>query len=136
MAIELSTASRNVSCDALVDRFDLGAGAGKIEIRTGTKPGANNVATGTLLATVILIDPAFGNSVTGVATLANPAPVTGVAAGTAGWFRGMDSDNNTVIDGTVTATGGGGDLTLNTTTISVGLEVDITSGTVTMPTGG
>jgi hypothetical protein len=33
----------------------------------------------------------------------------------------------------VTATGGGGDLTLNSTTVSVGVDVEITSGTITMP---
>ncbi|MEU7259807.1 hypothetical protein AB0B21_28955 [Streptomyces rimosus] len=35
----------------------------------------------------------------------------------------------------MTATGGGG-LQLNTTTISVGVNVQITSGTFTMPSGG
>ena len=49
--------------------------------------------------------------------------------GTASWFRLVDSD------GSVTATGGGGDLTLNTTTISIGLTVEITSGQITMPAG-
>jgi hypothetical protein len=37
------------------------------------------------------------------------------------------------MDGSVTATGAGGDLQLATTAISVGLTVDITGGTVTMP---
>lgn len=136
MTLTLPTASRNAMCDALVDRFDLGAGAGTIEIRSGTRPTtANDTATGTLLATVTLIDPAFGAASTGVATLADPAPVTGAAAGTATWFRGLDSTGATVMDGSVTATGGGGDLTLATTTISVGLSVDVTGGSVTQPAG-
>jgi len=62
----------------------------------------------------------------------------GLAAGTAGWFRVLDSTEAAgsglgVVDGTVTATGGGGDLTLNTTTISVGVDVEVTSGSITMP---
>lgn len=136
MALGLPTASRNAACDAIVDRFDLGSGAGTIQIRSGSRPAsANDSATGTLLATVTLADPAFGAASTGVATLTDPAAVTGAAAGTATWFRGLDSDSATVMDGDVSATGGGGDLQLNTTTISVGLTVDITGGTVTMPAG-
>ena len=36
-------------------------------------------------------------------------------------------------DGSVTATGGGGDLTLATTSITSGLSIDITGGTITVP---
>lgn len=137
MALGLPTAVRNAACDAIVDRVDAGAGAGMIRVYTASRPAsANDAATGTLLATVTLADPAFGAAATGVAALTDPAAVTGVAAGTAAWFRMLDSDAVTVLDGSVTATGGGGDLTLATTTISVGLSVDITGGTITMPAGG
>lgn len=137
MTIGLPTAVRNAMCDTLVDRFDLGTGAGKLEIRSGTRPAtANDLASGTLLATVTLIKPAFGTASSGAATLTDPAAVTGAADGTATWFRGMDSGNVVVFDGSVTATGGGGDLTLSTTTISTGLTVDITGGSVTVPAGG
>lgn len=136
MAIGLAAATRNAACDAIVDRVDLGTGAGVIEIRSGTRPAnADTTATGTLLATVTLIDPAFGAATAGVATLTDPAPVTAVGAGTATWFRMLDSSAATVLDGTVTATGGGGDLTLATTTLSVGLSVDVTGGSLTMPAG-
>lgn len=136
MALTLSTASRNGMCDALVDRFDAGPAAGTLEIRSGSRPAsAEDAATGTLLATVTLVDPAFGNAATGVATLADPAAVTAVATGTASWFRGKDSTGATVLDGSVTATGGGGDLTLATTSITSGLSVDLTGGTITQPAG-
>jgi len=134
MALSLPTASRNAMCSALVTRFDLGTGAGTIQIRSGTRPAtANDAAAGTLLATVTLADPAFGAPATGSAALADPAPVSGAADGQATWFRGLDSTGATVVDGSVTATGGGGDLTLDTTTISTGLSVDVTGGTITMP---
>lgn len=137
MTIGLATATRNAAADAVVDLFDAGAGAGTIQIRSGTRPTtANDTATGTLLATVTLIDPAFGSASSGVAALTNPAAVTAAAAGTATWFRGLDSNSATVMDGSVSATGGGGDLELNTTTISVGLTVDVTGGSLTMPAGG
>lgn len=137
MAIRISTTARNAACDAVVDLVDAGAGAGKLRIYTGTQPAtADTAASGTLLADATLIDPAFGAAATGTATLADPAAVTGSSAGTAGWFRVLDSNNNTVFDGSVTATGGGGDLQLSNTSIAVGQTVDISAGgTVTMPAG-
>lgn len=134
MALSLATSARTAMCDALVDLLDAGSGAGTMQIRTGTKPATpNTAATGTLLATVTLVDPAFGAASSGVATLADPGAVTAVADGTAGWFRALDSTGAAVFDGTVTATGGGGDLTLATTTVTIGLSIDVTGGTVTMP---
>lgn len=136
MAITLATATRNAGCDAIVDRVDAGSGAGTVQIRSGTRPAsANSAATGTLLATVTLADPAYGAAAAGVATLTDPAAVTAVADGTATWFRVLDSTGATCWDGSVTATGGGGDMTLATTTISTGLTVDITSGSFTQPSG-
>lgn len=137
MAIRLPTGVRNAACDAVVDLLDAGTGAGTIEIRSGSQPAsANDAATGTLLATVTLADPAFGAAASGAATMAGtPRTATGAAAGTAGWFRAKDSTGATVLDGSVTATGGGGDLEVNTTAISVGVNVSITGGTVTMPAG-
>jgi len=115
---------------------DADVGPGSIQIRTGAQPAsADNAATGTLLATVVLADPAFAAAVAGVATL-DATPVlstTGVAAGTAGWFRMLDNSGDTVLDGAVTVTGGGGELELNTLTISVGVTVEITAGTLTAP---
>lgn len=135
MALAISTAARNAAADAVGNLIDAGAGAGTIKVYTGSSPGPNAAETGTLLATFTCQDPAFGAASTGVKTLdVTPAmTTTGLAAGTAGYFRVEDSTGANVFDGTVTATGGGGDLELNTTTISVGLSLEITSGTITMP---
>jgi hypothetical protein len=138
VATRIPTASRNAACDAVVDLTDGGSGAGTIDVRTGTQPAsANDAASGTLLATFTLNDPAFGAASTGVATLdVDPAiTTTGLAAGDAGWFRMKDSAGATVLDGAATATGGGGQLELSTIAVSIGLTVSITSGTVTMPAG-
>lgn len=134
MALGLAAAAKSAACDAVVDRFDIG-GAGTFQIRSGTRPAtADTTATGTLLATVTLANPAFGSaSASGVATLSDPAAVTAVATGTATWFRGLSGGAAAVFDGDVTATGGGGDLTLASTSITSGQSVDITGGTVTMP---
>lgn len=141
MATRLSTAARNAAADAVVDLVDGGSGAGVIRIYTGTQPaGPGTTATGTLLAEFTLSDPAFGAAGTGVATLdVSPALTdTGIADGTAGWFRILDSTEAAatglgVLDGSVTASGGGGELELNTVSISTGVTVEIVSGTVTMP---
>jgi len=132
MATRIATASQQAACDAVVDRVDGGPSFGTIDIRTGGQPAtANAAATGTLLATLTLPDPAFGAAdASGVATLDNTPVIstTGLAAGTAGWFRMMDSTGASVLDGLV-----GAELILNTTTISIGVTIEVVSGTVTMP---
>jgi hypothetical protein len=117
---------------------DADVGPGTIDVRSGGKPAAvSDPATGTLLATFTLADPAFTGPVAGVMTLdATPVLSTlGLAAANAGWFRMFDNSGDAVMDGTVTVSAGGGDLELNTVAISVGLTVEITAGTVTMPAG-
>jgi len=136
MATRIPTASRNAAADAVVDRLDAGSAAGYVEIRTGAQPATgNDVASGTLLATIDLNDPAFGAAATGTATADVSPALTAAAVATAdaGWFRAYDSDDNAVIDGSVTATGGGGDMQLNTIALVTAVDVTITAWTVTMP---
>jgi hypothetical protein len=132
VTLTIADAYRTIRNDALVDGLDAGAAAGTLKIYSGSRPATpDDAITGTLLATVTCADPAFGASSSGVATLSDPASVTAVATATATHFRAADSDGNPVFDGDVTATGGGGDLTLATTSITSGLSVDITGGTIT-----
>lgn len=138
---KLSNAAAKAACDAIVDLLDAGAGAATLKIYTGSAPAnVDDAATGTLLATLTCSDPAFGN-----AADANPggrataSTITGDssadATGTAGYFRALDSNGVAVIQGTVTAVGGGGDLELNSTSISSGVAVSVSSWTVTQPEG-
>lgn len=134
MTIHLANSARNASTDGVVDLLDAGPGAGTIDIRSGTQPAtANDAATGSLLATVTLADPAFGASSTGTATGTDPAAVTASGTGTASWFRAKDSTGATVFDGSVSATGGGGDMQLSSTSLSTGVQVDVTSLSYTTP---
>jgi len=138
MVVRLATATVNAGANAMCDLADGGVGAGTLDIRTGAQPAsANDVASGTLLATFTLADPAFAAGVAGVKTLdADPDLTTvGLAAGTAGWARMKDSAGATVLDVSVTATGGGGDIEVDNTSIAVDQNVTITAGTVTMPSG-
>lgn len=140
MATRIGQGEAAAACDAVVDRLDAGAGAGYIEIRTGTQPATGDTAaSGTLLGTLTLSDPAFG-----AATVASPAVATAGAitsdtsadaTGTAGWFRAYDSNAAQVIDGSITATGGGGDMILDDVNIVADGTISVSSWTVNMPTG-
>jgi hypothetical protein len=134
---QLSTASKNAACNAVVDSLDGGSAAGTIKVYDGSQPADANTAitTQTLLATFTLSATAFGSASSGVATLAGvPLSATAVATGTATWFRaasGGTGGAGTVFDGNVATSSA--DLTLNTTSITSGNTVQITSGTVTCP---
>src|SRR4051812_30026431 len=124
--LRLATATQNAMMDAVETRVDIGAGAATVKLYSGTQPATANTALSgnTLLATFTLDNPAFGAASSGTITLAGvPRATTGVAAGTATFFRMETSDPFTVCDGdvgTASAT-----LILNTVTISVGVAVSI-----------
>lgn len=133
MATRLATATRNALVDAVAARVDAGPGPGTIEIRTGTQPAsANDAATGTLLAVVTCADPAFAAAASGSATL-NGVPLSDTAAdntGTAGWFRILDSTGATVLDGSATGSGGGGDMTIDNPALVAGQTFTISTFTL------
>ena len=129
MALTISAAAAQAMGAALAT--DIGAGA-SIEIRSGSKPATpETAASGTLLVTV----PISGSftSTGGVLTSADPASASPSAGGTAGYFRLKTSGGTAKLDGTVTATGGGGDMQLGSTTITVGVPVDLGVPSITVP---
>lgn len=137
MTTRLPTNVRNAMANAAVDLIDAGPAAGTVQIRTGGQPAsAGSAATGTLLGTLTLSDPAFADAVNGTATA---GAVTGDssadASGTAGWFRVLDSTGATVMDGAISEAGGGGDMILDKTAIVAGGTISVTSWTVTQPVG-
>lgn len=135
MTLRLPDASQQAAADAVVDRIDVG-GAGSIKVYTGSQPAdADSTPAGTLLVTITLAATAFGSaSAAGTATLAStPRTGTAVAAGTAGCFEVVSGGGLKVFQGTVTATGGGGDITLDNTSIAVSQVVNIGSLTYTQP---
>lgn len=131
MTTRISTAARNAAIAPVGALLN----GGTIEIRTGSQPATpGTAATGTVLGTLTLAATAFGSPSTGVITA---AAITGDssadASGTAGWFRAYDSSTNAVIDGSITATGGGGDMTLDNVAVVAGGTINMTSWTLTMP---
>jgi hypothetical protein len=104
--------------------------ASSLVIRTGSPAGVGNAATGTALATITL--PATPlTSGTGQVTLSGSWSATAAATGTAAHYRLTNGSD--IEEGTVTATGGGGDLTLDNVSIASGQTVTISTWTRTMP---
>lgn len=134
MAVRLSASLANSLANSIASAVDAGPAGGTVKIYTGSQPAtADTAESGTLLATFTLSATAFGAASGGVITLAGtPLTVAAAATGTAGWFRLEDSTGANVLDGSVGTSGN--QINLNTTSITSGVNVTITSGTITMPT--
>jgi hypothetical protein len=134
MAVTLSTAMRNALGTAFITAIDAGAGPGKISFYTATRPTSPDdaVTSQTLLGTVTFSDPC-GTVSGGVLTFDTITDDSSADAdGTTTWARLYDSADTAIMDMSVTATGGGGDIELNTTSIVTGGPISITSATLTM----
>jgi hypothetical protein len=129
MAITLNATTANSLATALATAIGSSA---TIKVYTGSKPATPETAvSGTLLFTVT-ISGSFSAS-GGSITASDPASVAPAASGTAGYFRVATSGATGIMDGTVTATGGGGDMQLGSTTISTGVNVDLGVPSFTVP---
>lgn len=136
MTVHIATATRNAMLDAVSTKIDAGS-AGYLEIRTGSQPAtANTAASGTLLVTITLKDPCVASGASsGTLTIdvSGTAP-SGTAGntGTAGWGRVYDSAANAIFDGSVTASGGGGEFIISSTSITSGQTVTLTATTISL----
>jgi hypothetical protein len=133
MTVQWSTDVR----DDLLDQWETTIGtSAKIYVRTGAAP-ANCAAadSGTLLVQYDLVSDWATAASAGSKSLDGlPLSENAVAAGTAGHYRIKDSSGTTCHEqGTITATGGGGDATIDNVSISVGQEVQLTAYTKTAP---
>jgi len=131
MAVQISVAVRNARLDAIETAVGVSA---VLKIRSGSPPATVATAdSGTVLATLNLPSDWMAAASSGSKALAGTwQDASADAAGTAGHFRIYASDGTTAhLQGTVTATGGGGDLTLDNTSIAAGQSVTITSFTLT-----
>ncbi|MCA2590147.1 MAG: hypothetical protein IM509_05200 [Microcystis sp. M31BS1] len=129
MAFQFSTAARNAALDAI----ETAAGtAPTLTIRTGSVP-ANCAATrsGTVLATLVLPSNWLADASGGTKAISGTwQDISADAAGTAAHFS-IDQGATCHIQGTVTGTGGGGDMTLDNTSIALGQQVTVTAFTLT-----
>jgi hypothetical protein len=131
MSVQLSVAVRNARLDAIETVVGT---TPKLQIRTGAPPAdCAQVDSGTLLTEIDLpSDWAAAASSGSKAGAGLPWAFTGVATGDAGHYRLKDSAGTTTHEqGTVTATGGGGDLTLDNVSIATDQTGNITTWTKT-----
>lgn len=125
MAASYNLTVKNARLTVVRDAIDQGAGPGVLQIGTA--------GMAVVLAEITLADPC-GSVAGGVLTFGGmprsepSADATGLAASA----RIRDSAGNDIVTGlTVTATGGGGDIQLNSVSISAGQTVDLTSAAIT-----
>jgi hypothetical protein len=133
MTIQLSVAVRN----AMLDAIETAAGtAAIVKLRTGAQP-ANCAAadSGTVCASITLASDWMANASAGSKAFSS-TPLTDASAdntGTLAHYRVYDSAGTTChMQGTITATGGGGDMTVDNTSVTAGQQVNITSWTINM----
>lgn len=131
MALQASTTVRN----AMLDAIETAIGASPImRIRTGTVPATPATAdSGTVLATLTLPSDWMAAASGGSKVLAGTWQDTSAdATGTAAHFRIYDSGGTVChLQGTVTATGGGGDMTVDNTSFAATQAFTVTTFTLT-----
>lgn len=129
MSLQLSVAVRNARLDAI--ETTAGASA-KLRLLSGAPPADCSTAqSGTLLCEIALPADYLSNASAGSKAKTGTWTGTGAAAGTVGHFRIVDSTGTTChLQGTVTATGSGGDMTLDNTSIAVSQAVTVNTFTL------
>ncbi|RAP39423.1 hypothetical protein BYZ73_20635 [Rhodovulum viride] len=128
MAFQFSTAARNAALDAI----ETATGSGPtLELRSGAAPADCGAAdTGTLLASMTLPGDWLAAAANGTkAMLGTWQDSAAAAAGTVGHFR-VRQGAACHIQGSVTATGGGGDMTLDNPALASGQQVTVTAFTL------
>lgn len=130
MVMQYSVTLRNNQLDQVESTTGVSA---KLQLRSGAAP-ANCAAadSGTLLAEIALPSDWMAAASAGSKAKSGTWTGSGAAAGTIGHFRVKDSAGTTChIQGTVTATGGGGDMTVDNTNIAVGQSVTVNTFAIT-----
>jgi len=129
VALQFSESLRNARLDTIESHVST---APILEIRTGAPP-ANCAAadSGTLLASITLPSDWMAAAASGSKAKSGTWQDTSANGdGTAGHFRLKDSGGTTChVQGTVTATGAGGDLTVDNTSFATGQQFTVTSWT-------
>lgn len=131
MAIQLSVAVRNARLDAIESTIGTSA---ILKIRSGAAPATCATAdSGTVLATCNLPSDWLAAASSGAKAKSGTWEDTSAdATGTAAHFRIYASDGTTCgIQGTVTVTAGGGDMTVDNTSFASGQAFTITGFTLT-----
>jgi hypothetical protein len=128
MAFQFSTTVRNAWLDAIESTIGT---APTLEIRSGSAPANCGTAdSGTVLATLTLPSDWMAAASSGSKAKAGTWEDTSAdATGTAGHFR-VKVGGTCHIQGSITATGGGGDMTLDNTSLAAAQQFTVTAFTL------
>ena len=135
MAVKFSVAVRNARLDALETAIGTSA---VLKIRSGSAPtNITDADSGTVLATLSLPSDWMANAASGSKSKSGTWQDTSADnTGTAAHFRLYASDGTTQhMQGSITATGGGGDMTVDNTSFVTGQSFTVTAFTLTDDNG-
>ena len=124
MALGMSTALRNTRGAALTTEA---GNAAKFQIYSGVRPATSAPITVQVKLAEFTMGTPFATTSTGVTTITLPVNTVGLAAGTATWARLTKADGTTFVMDFSEGT----DFTLNTTTVSIGLTMSMSTATIT-----
>lgn len=133
MTIQLSVAVR----DAMLNAIETAIGTtAVVKLKTGAQP-ANCAAadTGTVVASITLASDWMAAASSGSKAFSS-TPLQDLSAdnaGTLAHYRVYASDGTTChMQGTITATGGGGDMTVDNVVVAAAQQINITAWTINM----
>lgn len=128
MTIDLNNALANLLLDLYDVHFPVGS---VLELRSGAPPGAEAAATGTLLVSISLPATPWAAAAGGSKSKQGTWSDVGIAAGVIGHYRLRNAADTRREEGTVTATGGGGDAVVDNVNVAIGQVVTVTTFTRT-----
>ena len=125
MALGYDVSLRNNRLDTIAALIDAGATGGLIRIYDGTRPATAGTVT-LLLAEMEMGKPSFPAASDGTmsANAISSDPAAN-ASGTASWFRVVDSNGVFVMDGDINSGSPIVDMAINSTSITVGIQIDV-----------
>lgn len=129
MSVQFSAAVQNAMLDALETAIGTGAVLKLYDLTAGAPANVGASITGTVLATITCPSDWMSAAASGVkAKLGTWSDSSADGAGTADFYRLFASDGTTChMQGTVTLTAGGGDMTLDNTNVTAGQAITVSS---------
>lgn len=122
MAVSYNAAVKAARMNAVIAAIDAQTSPGRIDIGTA--------GMGSLLLSVTLQKPSFSQSAGVITLLGVPIAGTASATGTAAAAQIKDGSGNVVVSGLTVGTAGA-DVIINSTSVTSGQAVSVTSGTIT-----
>jgi hypothetical protein len=124
VAVTHPTLTRNGIADYVCGQINVNTPPGKLVMQT---------AAGAAVATLTFANPAFGSAATGTSTANAIVADTNAVGGTIAKAELRQGAATPIVLCSVTATGGGGDIQLNSVVVSAGQQVSLTSLTYSAP---